>query len=48
LRRLIGIESEETVPKKWNLSRFLEVLGGSCEPLEVKKAIVEHLGRTYK
>ena len=27
LRRLIGIESEEAVPKKWNLSRFLEVLG---------------------
>ena len=27
LRRLIGIESEEAVPKKWNLSRFLERLG---------------------
>jgi hypothetical protein len=27
LRRLIGIESEEAVPKKWNVSRFLEVLG---------------------
>lgn len=27
LRRLLGIESEEAVPKKWNLSRFLEVLG---------------------
>lgn len=27
LRRLIGIESELAVPKKWNLSRFLEVLG---------------------
>lgn len=27
LRRLIGIASEELVPKKWNLSRFLEVLG---------------------
>ena len=27
LRRLIGIRSEEAVPKKWNLSRFLEVLG---------------------
>lgn len=27
LRELIGIESEGKVPKKWNLSRFLEVLG---------------------
>lgn len=27
LRRLVGIESEEAVPKKWNLSRFLDVLG---------------------
>ena len=27
LRELIGIESEAQVPKKWNLSRFLAVLG---------------------
>jgi hypothetical protein len=27
LRRLIGIQNEEGVPKKWNVSRFLEVLG---------------------
>jgi hypothetical protein len=27
LRRLIGIESEEQVPCKWNVSRFLDVLG---------------------
>lgn len=27
LRELIGIESEEKVPKKWNMSRFQEVLG---------------------
>ncbi len=27
LRRLIGIESEERIPKKWNMSRFLKVLG---------------------
>jgi hypothetical protein len=27
LRRLIGIESESGVPKPWNMSRFLEVLG---------------------
>ena len=27
LREAIGIESEAGVPKKWNVSRFLEVLG---------------------
>ena len=27
LRRLIGIESEDGVPKKWNVSRFLKALG---------------------
>jgi hypothetical protein len=27
LRKLIGIESEEAVPHKWNLSRFLDSLG---------------------
>jgi hypothetical protein len=27
LRRVIGIESESGVPKKWNMSRFEEVLG---------------------
>ncbi len=27
LRRLIGIKSEDLVPKKWNLSRFLDALG---------------------
>jgi Transposase DDE domain/Transposase domain (DUF772) len=27
LRRLIGIESERGVPKKWNISRFEDVLG---------------------
>jgi hypothetical protein len=27
LRKLIGIESEEAVPQKWNLSRFLDRLG---------------------
>jgi Transposase DDE domain/Transposase domain (DUF772) len=27
LRRLIGIESEQGVPKKWNVSRFEDVLG---------------------
>jgi Transposase domain (DUF772) len=27
LRKLIGIDSEEAVPQKWNLSRFLDRLG---------------------
>lgn len=27
LRKLIGIESEDAVPEKWNLSRFLDSLG---------------------
>ncbi len=27
LRKLIGIESEDSVPQKWNLSRFLDTLG---------------------
>ena len=27
LRRLIGIDRERQVPKKWNMSRFLDVLG---------------------
>ena len=27
LRRLIGIESEEQAPKKWNMSRFEKILG---------------------
>jgi len=27
LRRLIGIETEQQVPKKWNMSRFQDVLG---------------------
>jgi hypothetical protein len=27
LRRLIGIEAEQHVPKSWNVSRFLDVLG---------------------
>lgn len=27
LRQLIGIESEASVPKKWNMTRFMEVLG---------------------
>jgi len=36
LRRLIGIESEQKVPKKWNVSRFLNVLGQEPHLTEVK------------
>ena len=47
LRRLIGIESEQTVPNGWNMSRFLDVLGR--EPhrgllKEVFSAMVRRMG----
>lgn len=47
VRRLIGIESEEKVPKKWNLSRFLDVLGREPHLTEVKNifnTLVQKLG----
>jgi len=47
LRRLIGIESEKAVPKKWNLSRFLEVLGGEPHFTRVRAifdALIQRLG----
>jgi hypothetical protein len=56
LRQLIGIESEDRVPKKWNVSRFQAVLG-SPPHLELLRemfdaligclaAAVPHLGRS--
>lgn len=47
LRQLLGIESESQVPKKWNMSRFLDVLG--TEPQlsllrEVFDTMVQRLG----
>jgi Transposase DDE domain/Transposase domain (DUF772) len=47
LRRLIGIESEEGVPSKWNMSRFEETLGS--EPYRthlrtVFQRMIERLG----
>jgi hypothetical protein len=47
LRQLIGIASEEAVPRKWNLSRFLDALG--CEPHlpllhEIFDSMIERLG----
>lgn len=47
LRRLIGIESEKKVPKKWNVSRFLNVLGQEPHLTEVKhifNTLVQKLG----
>jgi hypothetical protein len=47
LRRLIGIESEEQVPKKWNMSRFAEVLGQEPHRTHVKQifdAMIQRLG----
>jgi hypothetical protein len=48
LRRLIGLESEAGVPKAWNMSRFLEVLG-QPHHLELLRAtfdqLVQPLGR---
>jgi len=48
LRRLIGIDDENRVPKKWNVSRFLAVLGG--EPhrrqlVEIFDQMAQRLGQ---
>jgi hypothetical protein len=48
LRRLIGIESEKKVPKKWNVSRFLDVLGTEPHLTHVREIfdrVVGKLGR---
>ena len=47
LRRLIGIEGEEQVPRKWNISRFLDVLGEEPHRTRVREAfdlMVQRLG----
>ena len=47
LRRLIGIESEDRVPKPWNLSRFEEVLGQEPHRTllkEVFTVLIQRLG----
>ena len=51
LRRLIGIRREADVPKKWNVSRFLKVLG--TEPhrtllREVFDAMIRRLGEAVQ
>jgi hypothetical protein len=47
LRRLIGIESESGVPKKWNISRFEEVLGQEPHRTYLKEifnVLIQRLG----
>jgi len=47
LRRLIGIDSEDQVPSKWNLSRFEETLGSEPHRTHLKEvfqAMIERLG----
>jgi hypothetical protein len=47
LRRLIGIESERDVPKKWNMSRFQEVLGQEPHRTllkEIFNVLIQRLG----
>jgi len=49
LRRLIGIESEELVPRKWNMSRFLKAMGSGPHLgllREVFDTMVSRLGET--
>ena len=48
LRRLIGIESEDQVPKKWNVSRFQDVLGQEPHVTYLKEifnVLLQRLGR---
>jgi hypothetical protein len=48
LRRLIGIDGEQRVPRKWNMSRFLEVLGQEPHRTLLREAfdaMVQRLGR---
>jgi hypothetical protein len=47
LRRLIGIEKEADVPKSWNISRFLDVLGQEPHRSELRRifdVMVQRLG----
>ena len=48
LRQLIGIESEQAVPKKWNISRFLDVLGEEPFLTQMRQLfdqLIQRLGR---
>jgi len=44
LRLLIGIESEDTVPNGWNLTRFLAVLG-QPDHLALLRDVFDHMAR---
>jgi len=47
LRRLIGIQSEKQVPRKWNVSRFLDVLGQEPHRTQAREAfdaMIQRLG----
>ncbi len=49
LRRVIGIDSEEGVPNKWNMSRFEDVLGQEPHRTllkEIFNVLISHLGVT--
>lgn len=51
LRKLIGIKCEDSVPKKWNLSRFLERLGEEPHRThlhEIFDKLIERLGAVVK
>lgn len=51
LRRLIGIESEDRVPKKWNMSRFQDVLGQEPHLTHLQAAFagqIQRLGAVVK
>jgi hypothetical protein len=45
LRRLIGIESEEDVPSKWNMSRFEETLGQEPHRTHLQACFQRMVGR---
>lgn len=45
LRRLIGIESEDQVPSKWNLSRFEQTLGEEPHRSHLKRIFQTLMGR---
>jgi hypothetical protein len=48
LRRLVGIEAERHVPKSWNVSRFLDVLGREPHLSEMRRifdTMVQRLGQ---
>lgn len=47
LRSLLGIESEDAIPQKWNLSRFLETLGTDPHRTHLHRvfdSLIERLG----